>query len=733
MSTPAFRRLVRKFVTIFPVLFLGIAATLTGFAAERAWITTDGVLSYDGDDWIAVGGVRLVQGETEIRAERLRYDVDAELVYFDGNVLMTQGDDQVRGSSLVYNVATNSGTISDAQVSYIVEGVRDPVYLLGPTIEFSPGQATVYDGRLTTCLPITAPGYYLQSRRIDIYPGDRIVVRNVRFVESGMTLFYWPYVTISLREGRPSRISFPEIGRNSEDGWYVRVSYAYDGPGDGYGEAIVDVTERRGIGTGVNHTYRDRPDSKGSFTAYRRANRATGHDDLLLGLKESFPLSDGLKVDLETAYFTEAGEDGEEERTAQLIAGIQHETTRSSTQAEWAGETTWNGGMEHASRGDFDHSGRAGSLSWRLNVDTFRHLTDQELLKEALAYHASATRRGSGYTLQLTMEKRMHSSLFSKDPVTPAWRSISRLPEANLTLDLERLVSPRLPVELGVGYGRLAEEQRVGSEYVEVAAGRTLAAFRLKPGSLSLGALGRWSYRAGAEMRQYSTGERRWILSADHQYRLPLGRAWSLLGVYAYREAFGDPSPFRYADTVSEYERVTGRLQYLSGPVSLSLSTGYDFRNARLLDLVGQASYRTSGGTALTLQGAYSLEQQRPTYAAGSVTVYPREGWMMTGSARYDFERQDFDRIQGTISYAFPGWRLDYTAIYNGVTDAFVAGEAALVRDLGCRQVGLRYDPVDEAVWLEYQITALPGPGVRIGASRERLLFDPEPLTDIFE
>jgi len=106
---------------------------------------------------------------------------------------------------------------------------------------------------------------------------------------------------------------------------------------------------------------------------------------------------------------------------------------------------------------------------------------------------------------------------------------------------------------------------------------------------------------------------------------------------------------------------------------------------------------------------------------------------MITGSAQYDFERPDFDRIQGTISYAFPGWRLDYTAIYNGVTDAFVAGEAALIRDLGCRQVGLRYDPVDEAVWLEYQITALPGPGVRLGASRERLLFDPEPLTDIFE
>ena len=38
---------------------------------------------------------RLVQGETEIKADRLGYVVDQDLVLFEGNVVVTEGEDQV--------------------------------------------------------------------------------------------------------------------------------------------------------------------------------------------------------------------------------------------------------------------------------------------------------------------------------------------------------------------------------------------------------------------------------------------------------------------------------------------------------------------------------------------------------------------------------------------------------------------------------------------------------------
>lgn len=704
-------------------------------ATERAWISADGAISYVGTDWVAVGGVRLVQGETEIRADRLRYVVDEDLVYFDGNVVMTEGGDRVSGASLRYDLETQTGSLDDARISYTIEGVDDPVYLLGRLVELAPDQVVVHDGRLTTCLPLSSPGYYLQSRRIDIYPGERIVIRNVRFVESGITLFYWPYVTISLREDRPSRINFPQIGRNNKDGWYVRFTHGYDGPGDGYGEAILDVTQFRGIGTGVNHTYRDKPGSKGTFSAYRLANRATGHDDLALSLTESFPLSDNLQAELEAAYVTEAGTTAPEDREAQFTLQLDHALPNVSTKLDWAGVVNRGSVDADSARGRLDHRGRSGSLNWQLRVDTFIYDREGERLRDTLGYLATATQRGSGYTLQVAWEQRVHSSLLVRSSSSPAWKTIHRSPEANLTLDLQRLVFRGLPVELGLGYGRFAEERRVGGQYVETAADRMTTAFRLKPGALALGPLGRINYRAGAEVRQYSTGERRWILTADHQYRLPIGRSWSLLGTYSYRQTLGDNSPFVYVDPVSEHERITGRLQYLSGRGSLSLSSGYDFRNMRLLDLTGQASYRPDARTTITLQGAYSLESRQPTYAAGSLSLQPVPGWTMAGSARYSFSRSDWDRIQGSISVDLDnlGWRFDYSAIYNGVSDAFVAGSAALVRELGCREIGLRYDPVDGAFWLEYRITALPDLPVRLGASRERLLFDTDPILSLFD
>ena len=444
-------------------------------------------------------------------------------------------------------------------------------------------------------------------------------------------------------------------------------------------------------------------------------------------------MSDRLKAALEAVYLTEAGEAAPEDREAQLEVELDHTTPGSSTSLDWAGVATWGSTEEHTGRGNLDHSGRASGLSWKLEVDTFTHRKDGESLKETLAYEANATQRGNGYTLQLAVGERVPASLLTRSTSSPAWRSITRMPEANLTLDLQRLLSQRLPVEFAVGYGRFAEERKVGSAYVETAADRTSAAFRLKPAALSLGSLGRLSYRAGAEMQRYSTGQSRLILTADHQYRLSFGRSWSFLATYSYRDALGDNSPFEYVDSVSEHERISGRLQYLSGRGSFSVSSGYDFRNGSLLDLVGQASYRPGPRSTLTLQGAYSLVEQSPVYAAGSLSFHPLPGWTLAGSARYSFTRDDFDRIQGSISLDHLGWRMDYSAIYNGITDVFVAGEASLVRDLGCREVGVRYDPVDGAVWLEYRITALPAPPVRVGANRQRLLIDSDSIFEFFE
>lgn len=736
----ATRRLAKTFSSVLCALvvaFLGaeVGAVLgpRASAAERAWISADGVLSYAGTDWVAVGGVRLVQGETEIRADRLRYAVSEDTVYFDGNVVMIEGDERVAGSSLRYNLETQSGTLEEARVSYTVEGLADPVHLLGPLVDLAPGQVVVHDGILTTCLPLSSPGYYLQSRRIDIYPGDRIVVRNVRFVESGITLFYWPYVSISLREGRPRRINLPEIGHNSRDGWYARYVHPYDGPGDGYGEAVFEVAQLRGVGVGVDHTYRDAPGSKGSFSAYRLANRATGHDDLALTLEESFPVGDNLKATLEAAYYTEAGETAPEDREAQLKLTLDHALPGKTTRLDWIGVRNRGSVAEDSARAALDHSGRSGRLNWRLRVDTFAYDQEGERLKDTLAYLASATQQGNGYTLQLAFEQRVPSALLTRSGSASTWRRINRSPEANLTLDVQRLVSDRLPVELGLGWGRFAEERRVGSVWEEAAADRLATAFRLKPGALNLGALGRLNYRAGVEVQQYSTGQRRWILTADHQYRLPLGRSWSFLGTYSYRETLGDESPFAHVDAVSEHERITGRLQYLSSRSSLSLSGGYDFRNSRLMDLTGLASYRLDSRATVSIQGGYSLELFRPTYAAGSLSLRPAPGWTMAGSARYNFPRSDWDRIQGSVSVEHLGWRFDYSAIYNGVTDALVSGSASLVRDLGCREIGLRYEPTEGAFWLEYRITALPDLPVRVGASRERLLFDVDPVLGLLE
>lgn len=722
--------------------FLSLALLVFAFfapahvhAAERAWIASDGVLSYSEGSWIGIGGVRLVQGGTEITAERMRYDPEAEVALFTGDVVVVEDGDRLLGDAFRYDLSKGAGELTDAFAILEVEAITDPIYLLGDTLAFDPHSIVVSDARLTTCVPPQNPGYYLQSRRIDVFPGDRVVIRNVRFVESGIPLFYWPYVVLSLRPDRPSRINFPEIGHNSRDGWYVKTRFAYDGPGDGYGEALFDVYQLRGIGIGVEHTYRDRldTDSVGEASAYRLTDWSGRQTELSLGIEETFPLSPRLQAALVANYLEEEHELGYPQYKGEMGAGLDYNFGSTSTRWEWTGQRFW-GSDETGSvdRHRFDHRSSPLGWRWRLRGETFAQEGLGYTARQELDYRSQLTRTGYGYRLGIEFERRLHSSRLRVGDPTPAWRVREKSPQVDFRLDLSRHLSRWLPFELVLGYARLHEERRISGEYENVRADRYTTGFQLVPNSLSLGVFGRLYFRAGMERHTYSTGEEHWVLTANHQLRSTLGERWSFYGNYTYRETIGDDPPFEF-ESVVPMERVNGRLQYTLPYGSVSLQTGYDFQNAVMSDVIGQMSLRPrEGHYTMSVQGGYSLEDQAPTYAAARVTVHPSDRWHASTSARYDFGNALWDRVDTSLALALTGWRFAYSSVFDGRTGEFDQGTLGVVRDLGCREIGLSFDHVESEVWLEYRITALPGEGVRVGTRGEGIRFDTDSFLDLF-
>jgi len=701
------------------------------FAAERVSITSaiGGAIYYSKDGWIAVGGVTMTQGDMQITSERMKFDADAELAVFTGNVRVRQAENTIEGAQFTYDLGTGTGTIEEAVASFEIEGFNSPIYLLGDILELGEAYGSVENARLTTCLPLSSPGYYLASRRIDVFPGDRMVIRNVRFVESGITLFYWPYVSISLKDESPSDIRLPEIGHNASDGWYVKTRYAYDGPGEGHGEVALDWFQNKGVGAGVHHTYRSGDRGEGSFTAYRLANRATGHDDLSLGWEEAFSLGSSLDATWRSAYVKERGDLGGEQHEGRYALAVDGSIAGHPGNIEWAAKRLWGDQTLSTDRLRLSHRGNVDGWRWRAQADAYYLRPSPE--RFAYAYGLNLRKTQGPYSLTVDLERRLHSRYFTENLGTPAWQLRTSLPSVLLSINLADALSARIPVDLDLSWGRFSEARRVGSEYPLVAADRSSVAFRLQPGTIRLGPLGNLYYRAGIEYQSYSNESRRLILSANHQYRLPLGRSWLLYGGYAYEEAFGDPSPFSF-DQVSAYERVTGRLQYSFARGSAFVSTGYDFHTATLSDLVGQLSYRPASGGLLALQGGYSLVEARPTYLAANVSFNPSSNFSVNASTRYDFNSRTFDTLSAGLTAAYLGWKVDYEAAFDLDENGGMSTDIAVLRDLGCREIGLRYSSDAGSVWLEYRITALPGSGLRFGATRDRFMVDPEGLSSLF-
>ena len=722
-------------------LFLGamvIAAVLAApggwlaaRAAERAWITTDGTMAYSDGAWVAVGGVRLVQDELEVRADRMRYEVDAGLAHFSGNVRIRGEEGSIDATGFTYDLNARNGRIVEGLGAFEIESTGAPLYVLGDEILFEEGKVQVNNARLTTCEPPRGAGYYLVAKRLDIFPGERVVVRSVRFIESGVTLFYWPYLAIPLDEDRPSRLRFPEIGHNPTDGWYVKFRYGYDGPGSDHGEAALDIFQHTGVGTGVHHVYRDEPDSTGSVTVYHLDGWGDGAREWRLGWDESFPLGRRARVEWRTAYVERRPSPGEVEREGSAALVATHEAGSASSRLEYERQFHLDVGQGYADRLLLRHLSRPLGWNWRLDVDAASRRRSGYDDRAGASYVSVLTRSWGPYTLRIDFDHEVHPSWLAGTIANPSWRSRSRVPEATLSVNVDRLVPLRVPLTVSLGLARLAEELRISGRYEKVQADRASVDFSLRPLSFNLGRLGRVQSSAGLVWHAYSSGERRVVLRADHQYRLPLTQRLTLFAGYSYRQPVGDDAPVPF-DAAAYEERVTGRLQYAYARGNLIVSSGYDFAQRRVEDVVGQVTYGRSGFSGV-VQAGYSPSLGGMSFAAASVSLGHSDGLRVSATARYDFVEQALDGLSGDLSLAIPGWRLLYAADYDREDGGWRMSDAAVVRDLGCREIGLRFDGLEGAVWLEYRINALPGEGIRLGTTGDRFTFDAESILTLFE
>jgi len=176
-------------------------------------------LQYEPDRriYVAQGDVVIEQGDRELRADWVSFSNETGRGVATGHVVLVDAGDVLRGSVLEFDVETLEGVIFDARFADDPDGFR----MEGSRV-VKTGEDTyrVQEGMFTTCrCPAgeTDP-WQLHTGSADVEIGGYAKGRNNTLEILGVPVLWLPWVAVPVKTERESGLLLPELGFSSRNG-----------------------------------------------------------------------------------------------------------------------------------------------------------------------------------------------------------------------------------------------------------------------------------------------------------------------------------------------------------------------------------------------------------------------------------------------------------------------------------------------------------------------------------
>jgi hypothetical protein len=183
---------------------------------------------YDGTRYIDLTGHTFVKnrsGDTTLFADAIRFDTQTQKATLIGG----------RGES-TQGVEQGKLHFKGTQITTSRDGVTH-----------------VERANLTTC-ENPRGGYHIESKTLDIYPGDKAVARSAVLFLGALAILYLPIVIISLRHdelgSRRNPGFIPIIGYSAAEGFYIKARIGFSPSDYYYGYYRVEAYTKIGFGLG---------------------------------------------------------------------------------------------------------------------------------------------------------------------------------------------------------------------------------------------------------------------------------------------------------------------------------------------------------------------------------------------------------------------------------------------------------------------------------------------------
>ena len=220
----------------------------------------------EGQKAVGTGHVSIEYEGVKLTADRVTVYMAAKDALAEGHVVLTQKGSVFKGEKVEYNFGTKVGNVSkmSAEIAPSYYGKADRVERI------SENHTRATKSYITTCCG-DSPFYKIQSQRIDIYPDDRIEIRNAVLFIQGVPVLFIPYFVHYFIDFDRFPVQLIP-GKNSDWGAFLLSKWRYhlvNRPSlQDKGNILLDTREKRGFGYGAENFYNGDNIGRGAARVY---------------------------------------------------------------------------------------------------------------------------------------------------------------------------------------------------------------------------------------------------------------------------------------------------------------------------------------------------------------------------------------------------------------------------------------------------------------------------------
>ncbi len=220
----------------------------------------------------ATGNVSITYKGTTLTCDKVSVDTVTKDAVAEGNVFVRdENEGMMSGERVLYNFSKKTGTVLDG--SFMAE----PYYGRAKEItRVSESEFRARRGYATTC-GMDTPHYRVSSRRITIFPGDKIKTSNNVVYVGRCPVAWLPFYNHSLKD--PLMRVQLSPGHNKDWGYFLLSAWRYYFSDDLSGRIYADYRTELGVAGGFGMNYNTRSFGKGDLKYYQLQERPRSYEE----------------------------------------------------------------------------------------------------------------------------------------------------------------------------------------------------------------------------------------------------------------------------------------------------------------------------------------------------------------------------------------------------------------------------------------------------------------------